>query len=153
MVGGFNTNVRYKGRTFHVQTEDSDHGGPKVVTLLYEGGVILHSRKQAYEGDRKDRNAVRERMEAQHAEMLKALKAGELDVEVGLATGTASTASAAATPAAARVAPAPATVAATPAPTPPEPRPSPERKIREFGEGVIGDTRLDELILARFSAK
>ena len=145
MVGGFNTNVRYKGRTFHVQTEDSDHGGPKIVTLLYEGGVILHSRKQAYEGDRQDRTAVRERMEAQHAEMVKALKEGKLDTEVGLAgsspAATANPASTAATGSHARPA------------EPTEAKPSPARKIREFGEGVIGDTRLDDLILSRFSVK
>jgi len=143
MVGGFNTNVRYKGRTFHVQTEDSDHGGPKIVTLLYEGGVILHSRKQAYEGDRQDRTAVRERMEAQHAEMVKALKEGKLDAEVGLASGppAAATPSAASTGSHARPA------------EPAEAKPSAPRKIREFGEGVIGDTRLDDLILSRFSVK
>jgi len=140
MVGGFNTNVRYKGRTFHVQTEDSEHGGAKIVTLLYEGGVILHSRKQAYEGDSKDRTAVRERMEAQHAEMVRALKGGELDAEVGLVAAAPGAAAAGA-----------ASGAAT-ADRPAAPVASP-RKIREFGEGVIGDTRLDELILSRFSPK
>jgi hypothetical protein len=144
MVGGFNTNVRYKGRTFHVQTEDSP---PKIVTLLYEGGVILHSRKQAYEGDRKDRTAVRERMEAQHAEMVRALKGGELDAEVGLA-GAPSAANPSTGSHARAAAPAPAAADTS------ENKPAPgSRKIREFGEGVIGDTRLDELILSRFSAK
>ena len=51
MVGGFNTNVRYRGRTFHVQTEDSGPNVAKIVTLLYEGGSILFSRKTAYRGD------------------------------------------------------------------------------------------------------
>ena len=49
MIGGFNTNVQYQGRTFHVQTEDSGHANPKIVTLLYEGGVILTSTKTSYE--------------------------------------------------------------------------------------------------------
>ena len=41
MVGGFNTNVRYSGRIFHVQTEDGGATSPRIVTLLYEGGSIL----------------------------------------------------------------------------------------------------------------
>jgi len=48
MLGGFNTNVRYRGRKFHVQTEDNGRANPKIITLLYEGGVILTSRKRAY---------------------------------------------------------------------------------------------------------
>ena len=34
MVGGFNTNVRYRGRIYHVQTEDGGAESPQIVTLL-----------------------------------------------------------------------------------------------------------------------
>jgi len=82
---------------------------------------------------------VRERMEAQHAEMVRALKGGELDAEVGLVAAAPGAAAGAASGGATADRPA-APVASA-------------RKIREFGEGVIGDTRLDELILSRFSPK
>jgi hypothetical protein len=87
MVGGFNTNVRRGGRVFHVQTEDSGVRSPKIVTLLYEGGTILTSRKRTYEdslGEEGLEQIVRELMEEQHRAMLEALRAGELDAMIGL---------------------------------------------------------------------
>lgn len=82
MLGGFNTNVRYGGRMFHVQTEDSGQSNPKIVTLLYEGGTILYSTKSSYE-DRVDaedlESVVRQLMERQHRAMVTALKSGELE--------------------------------------------------------------------------
>jgi len=35
MLSGFNTNFRYRGVLFHVQTEDSGRGNPHVITLLH----------------------------------------------------------------------------------------------------------------------
>jgi hypothetical protein len=93
MVGGFNTNVSYAGRVFHVQTEDSGVRSPKIVTLLYEGGTILASRKSTYE-DRIEQDdleqTVRELMEEQHLALVQALKAGELDDLLGLEVKTES---------------------------------------------------------------
>ena len=85
MVGGFNTNVRYKGRTFHVQTEDSGKANPLIHTLLYEGGVILYSKKHSYREEFPDdtREAeVRTLMEQQHRGVLQSLKSGDLDDEI-----------------------------------------------------------------------
>ncbi|MBW2280390.1 MAG: hypothetical protein JRG82_06570 [Deltaproteobacteria bacterium] len=86
MIGGFNTNVRYKGRMFHVQTEDSGKANPKIITLLYDGGVILYSKKMDYaqhvESDGLP-EVVRELMELQHRQMLRSLKNGELDEAAG----------------------------------------------------------------------
>jgi hypothetical protein len=84
VVGGFNTNVRYKGRTLHVQTEDSGPNRPCIVTLVYEGGTILYSRKQQY-GDPSEFGTavVRDRMESQHRDVVVELKEGRLDDEIG----------------------------------------------------------------------
>jgi hypothetical protein len=84
MVGGFNTNVRYRGHTYHIQTEDSGPAIAKIVTLLYEGGSILFSRKTSYssEASNAQPGAVRTLMEKQHCQMVEALKAGELDAEI-----------------------------------------------------------------------
>ena len=90
MVGGFNTNIRYRGRIFHVQTEDGGKESPQIITLLYEGGAILFSKKSSYE-DRLEtaglEDAVRELMEAQHRVMVSALKAGKLNERVGVEEG------------------------------------------------------------------
>ncbi|MEJ2324019.1 MAG: cell division ATP-binding protein FtsE [Nitrospirota bacterium] len=44
MLTGFNTNVPFRGETYHVQTEDSGEKASTVTTLLYLDGTIL-SRK------------------------------------------------------------------------------------------------------------
>ncbi len=128
MQGGFNTNVRYKGRMFHVQTEDSGHANPKVITLLYEGGVILTSKKMDYSQHVESADlseVVRELMELQHRQMLRALKNGELDEQVGLDAGSPAQSSEGSKKRAAG---------------------SPE-----FGDGLIGDQPLDELILGHLA--
>ena len=48
MVPGFNTDFKYRGETYHVQTEDNGVGNPVVVTLLYHKGAILASRRTSY---------------------------------------------------------------------------------------------------------
>ncbi|MGE4543061.1 MAG: hypothetical protein AB7D06_03020 [Pedobacter sp.] len=89
MVGGYNHNFRYKGRVFHVQTEDGGSKSPQIVTLLYEGGTILASCKSTYAdllGKEDHRQQVEQRMKAQHKEMLRRLRDGELDAKAGFAT-------------------------------------------------------------------
>jgi hypothetical protein len=81
MLIGFNTNIRYKGKIYHVQTEDSGPGKHTLLTLLYHEGAILGSRKTSYADlvERPDfEDQVREMMKAQHKEMMKGLIAGKL---------------------------------------------------------------------------
>ena len=130
MIGGFNTNVRYRGRMFHVQTEDSGKGNPKIITLLYEGGVILYSKKMDYAahlGANDLGEVIRELMELGHRKMLVALKNGELDEKVGLDSSAVPSAQVAPDAAGRSVGPV------------------------EFGEGLISDKPLDELILGHLA--
>ncbi len=85
VVGGFNTNIRYKRRTFHVQTEAGGVDSPEITTLLYEGGAILHSKKSSYKKHLKNDDLearVRTLMESQHKAMVKSLKAGKLEAKI-----------------------------------------------------------------------
>jgi hypothetical protein len=82
MVVGFNHNFRYKGEVYHIQTEDSGMKNPNIVTLLYQGGTILGSKKTSYADIAKINNldqVVEELMKEQHKEMLRRLKTGEFD--------------------------------------------------------------------------
>lgn len=82
MVVGFNHNFRYKGEVYHIQTEDSGVKSPNIVTLLYQGGTILASKKTSYADIAKVDNldqVVEELMKEQHKGMLRRLKSGELD--------------------------------------------------------------------------
>ena len=83
MVGGFNSNVRRRGRAFHVQTEATSRPRPQITTLLFEGGTILHSQKTDFE-EEEEGTALRKRMEGQHRGMLVALSAGTMDEQLGL---------------------------------------------------------------------
>jgi hypothetical protein len=76
---GYNTNVTYKGRTYHVQTEDNGRHSPFIITLLYLQGAILGSRKTNYAHilDLPDfEERLRILMREQHKAMIKELLAG-----------------------------------------------------------------------------
>jgi hypothetical protein len=80
---GFNNNIKFNERTFHVQTEDSGLDQPHVVTHLFaDGGRIIKSHKRSYAShvDRADvTEYVRALMKAQHLEMVLALREGKFD--------------------------------------------------------------------------
>lgn len=80
MLVGYNTNITFKGKVYHVQTEDSGVKNPVIITLLYIQGTILSSKKSTYahvvsSPDYKEQ--VRELMKEQHKSMLKELIAGK----------------------------------------------------------------------------
>jgi len=82
MITGLNSDVRYRGVAFHVQTEDSGRAHPHVISHLYLGGSILASEKTDY-GDDLDLEDLDERVrsivESQHRGMLEGLAAGGFD--------------------------------------------------------------------------
>lgn len=80
---GFNNNLKYKGRVYHVQTEDSGLDKPHVITHLFaDGGRIIKSYKRTYaEHVTRDDVAtfVRALMKGQQMEMVLALRDGKFD--------------------------------------------------------------------------
>ena len=85
MITGCNTNVLYRGKQFHVQTEDSGRANPHIISHVYHGGTIIASEKSEY-GDRIGSAEldikVRAQIELQHKTMLKRLTSGELDAVI-----------------------------------------------------------------------
>ena len=82
MVPGFNHNVKHGGTPYHVQTEDSGIGNPRIITHLFVGGNVIASKKTSYEdivGAENLAQVVRELMEEQHKEMLRNLISGVYD--------------------------------------------------------------------------
>lgn len=85
MHSGFNHNIRYKGRIFHVQTEDEGAGAAQVVTHVFLGGAILDTARNSYRAllEQPDwRDAVRDLMKAQHLEEIRKIYSGALDERV-----------------------------------------------------------------------
>ncbi len=85
MITGCNTNILYRGKQFHVQTEDSGRANPHIISHVYHGGSIIASEKSGY-ADRVDSDEidikVRAQIELQHKTMLKRLTGGELDAVI-----------------------------------------------------------------------
>jgi hypothetical protein len=82
MITGFNTDVKYRGVIYHVQTEDKGQTNPLIETLIYKGGEILGSRRLPYADILKnldDEAAITKLMEDQHKGMIMEVKRGRFD--------------------------------------------------------------------------
>jgi len=85
MITGFNTDVDYMGRIFHVQTEDRGLDNPIIESLVYCGGEIVESRRHSY-SDLAAAGGVSEdeilaRMEGQHKTLIREIRNGRFDPE------------------------------------------------------------------------
>jgi hypothetical protein len=79
VITGFNTDVKYKGVIYHVQTEDKGRANPIIETLIYKGGEILGSRRLPYADLLKspdDEATITKLMEDQHKGMIIEVKRG-----------------------------------------------------------------------------
>ena len=84
MITGFNTDVKYRGVVYHVQTEDKGTANPLIETLIYKGGEILGSRRLPYAGvvtSSDDEATITKLMEDQHKAMIMEVKRGKFDPE------------------------------------------------------------------------
>jgi hypothetical protein len=139
VITGFNTNIRFGGRLFHVQTEDSGLRHPHVISHLYYQGTILASEKSSYaerveSGDLE--NVVRSLMERQHKAMVAQLKNGGFDSIIAERLGGQA-------PQASAPPPAPAAPTSSSSAAPAVSRDA----ARAFGERIVSPKPLDELIL------
>jgi hypothetical protein len=84
---GYNSNVRHRGRMFHIQTEDTGEASRRVVTQLFaDGGRIVKSLRADYSEHLGEDNwpaMVRELMKDQHKTIFVSLRSGELDLAIG----------------------------------------------------------------------
>src|SRR5512134_2472445 len=80
VITGFNTDVKFRGLVYHVQTEDKGRDNPLIETLIYKGGEILASRRLPYAElirDRDAEKAIAGLMEEQHKAMILEVKRGK----------------------------------------------------------------------------
>lgn len=84
MITGLNTDVPHQGKTYHVQTEDTGRKNATIVTILFQAGAILATRKTSY-ADIIDSGTLpavlKERMNDQHRKMIEDLKTGRISSE------------------------------------------------------------------------
>ena len=80
-VLGYNHNLRYAARVWHVQTEDSGVQNPHIFTHLFSDGTIIASKKTDYAAESAV-PVVQKLMQAQHKTMMRDLKAGVFDEKI-----------------------------------------------------------------------
>lgn len=153
MLPGFNTNIRHRGVLFHVQSEDSGRDHPHIITHLYHGGTIVFSEKSSYASrvDEPDLpEIVRGLMEGQHKAVLKRLRAGDFDPAIRERLGDVL---AAESDSKARTKPSETSPLDAPKPSPADsstvasPPLAAGPAARSFGEGIVSERPLDDVIL------
>lgn len=91
MLIGYNNDVQYRGKTFHIQTEDRGAPSLQIETQIFHAGAILDTRIVSYQelhdkhSDRDTRNkSIKSLMQTTHRELYKNLFSGAYDEFVGL---------------------------------------------------------------------
>ena len=82
MITGFNTDVKYEGHVYHVQTEDRGLDNPMFESLIYIGGSIVAKKLTPY-SDKLNQGATEETLASllkrQHQVIVAAIKAGRIE--------------------------------------------------------------------------
>ena len=82
MITGFNTDVPFDGRVYHVQTEDRGQENPVLESLVYIGGTIIAKKSTPY-SDQLSEGAsevmIASLLKRQHQVIIAAIKAGRID--------------------------------------------------------------------------
>ncbi|MCC6826489.1 MAG: hypothetical protein IT172_12180 [Acidobacteria bacterium] len=82
MIAGFNTDIKHDGVVYHVQTEDKGLSSALIVSLVYNKGTIIASRRTSYTdivGTDVDKDKLSERLTRQHRLICAAIKAGRIE--------------------------------------------------------------------------
>ena len=82
VITGFNTDIKYGGVTYHVQTEDKGLATPLILSLVYDRGTILASKRSPYDDllvGEFDEEVLIERLQKQHKLICAAVGAGRLE--------------------------------------------------------------------------
>jgi hypothetical protein len=82
VITGYNTDVEFEGVTYHVQTEDKGLSKPIILSLVYDRGTILASKRLPYddlvEGGF-DEDVLAARLSRQHKLICAAIQAGRIE--------------------------------------------------------------------------
>ncbi|HET6464853.1 MAG TPA: hypothetical protein VFH55_04495 [Nitrospiria bacterium] len=85
MITGLNTDIQHQGTTYHVQTEDTGRKNATIVTILFQAGAILATRKTSYADIVNAENlpaVLKDMMNDQHKKMIEDLQTGRISLEV-----------------------------------------------------------------------
>src|SRR5438874_12661844 len=92
VISGFNTDVEFDKVVYHVQTEDKGLKARLIVSLVYNHGTILASKRASYDDltDKAfDEKVLAERVQRQHQLIRAAIRAGRVGELKQMSTKTA----------------------------------------------------------------
>jgi len=78
VIAGFNTDIEYNGVVYHVQTEDKGAPARMLMSLVYDKGTILASKRAGYD-DGIDERELAERLSRQHKLICAAVNSGRIN--------------------------------------------------------------------------
>ena len=81
MISGFNTDIEFDGTVYHVQTEDKGLQKRVIMSLVYDKGTILASKRESYDDlavGNFDTKALTDRVGRQHKLICAAIRAGRI---------------------------------------------------------------------------
>lgn len=85
MITGYNTDVDFQGRVYHVQTEDRGRTQPVVESLVYCGGEIIASRRTPYaeklDAGHCSEEIVQGIVDEQHQRLIREIRNGKFDTD------------------------------------------------------------------------
>ncbi|MDQ3491047.1 MAG: hypothetical protein ACR2M8_05585 [Pyrinomonadaceae bacterium] len=82
VITGFNTNIEFEGVTYHVQTEDKGLSKPIILSLVYDRGTILASKRLPYDDlltKEFDEKLLEQRLQKQHKLICAAIRGGRIE--------------------------------------------------------------------------
>ena len=83
VISGFNTDIEFDGTVYHVQTEDKGLSSKVIMSLVYQKGTILASKRASYDDlaaiGTLDEKVLSDRVQKQHKLICTAVKAGRID--------------------------------------------------------------------------
>ena len=82
VITGFNTDIEFQGITYHVQTEDKGLDTPLILSLVYDRGTILASKRSPYNdlvSEGFNEKVLTDRLQKQHQLMCAAVRAGRIE--------------------------------------------------------------------------
>jgi hypothetical protein len=91
VISGFNTDVEFSGTVYHIQTEDKGVKSRLIVSLVYDGGTILASKRLSYDDfldNGVDEKALADRVNRQHKLICAAVRAGRINELKALSSKT-----------------------------------------------------------------
>jgi hypothetical protein len=82
VIAGFNTDIEFNGVVYHVQTEDKGAPAHQIMSLVYDRGTILASKRASYDdliGHDINEKQLATRVSRQHQLICAAIRAGRID--------------------------------------------------------------------------